>query len=357
MASVAVIWILVRIIAWHSPANVTWYRDPPAIRHAAQPATNPYINVPARLPLAKTGHGAHLRNADRRFLTEHLAGADHVPQQAAPGLSRAVRLPWPYSDAGKAFFLQASLTRRAGGAGDRGKTIPRFPDPPATPRRGNLSAYVWLHARLGSEGNPPFHGTNGRSIANGQYGGSQAGAILSYRLLDRPAPELAVYGRLSAALDPLSQGEIALGARIRPVRKLPLAVHAEQRFDADSASFSGTAFYATGGTGPDAVIERFALETYAQAGYVLGRNETYFFDGAATVQRPLAEFTGRTLSAGAGLWAGGQRDFRRLDVGPRARFDLSADKGWTSIAVDGRIRVAGNARPGSGVALTVSASF
>jgi len=104
-------------------------------------------------------------------------------------------------------------------------------------------------------------------------------------------------------------------------------------------------------------VDRFALETYAQAGFVLGRNETYFFDGSATVQRPIAEFGGRRLSAGAGLWAGGQRDIHRLDVGPRVSLELPVGNSLTRVAVDMRVRVAGNARPGSGAALTVSSSF
>jgi len=99
------------------------------------------------------------------------------------------------------------------------------------------------------------------------------------------------------------------------------------------------------------------LETYAQAGYVLGRNETYFFDGSATVQRPIADSDGRRLLAGAGLWAGGQRDIHRLDVGPRVSLDLPSGTSSTRISIDARVRVAGNARPGSGAALTVATSF
>ena len=99
------------------------------------------------------------------------------------------------------------------------------------------------------------------------------------------------------------------------------------------------------------------LETYGQAGYVLGRNRTYFFDGSATVQRPIADLGDPKLSVGAGLWTGGQRDIRRLDIGPRASLELPMGGLLTRIAVDGRVRVAGHARPGSGVALTVSTSF
>jgi hypothetical protein len=75
------------------------------------------------------------------------------------------------------------------------------------------------------------------------------------------------------------------------------------------------------------------------------------------LQRPIAEYDGKKLSVGAGVWAGGQRDIRRVDVGPRASFDLPMGNVLTRIAVDGRVRIAGDARPGSGGAITVSTGF
>ena len=104
-------------------------------------------------------------------------------------------------------------------------------------------------------------------------------------------------------------------------------------------------------------MEKFTLETYAQGGYVLGPNETYFFDGSAALQRPIAELGRTKLSVGPGAWAGGQRKVSRMDIGPRA--DLSVPLGTMSarIALDWRVRGAGNARPGNGAAITVSTGF
>jgi hypothetical protein len=134
-------------------------------------------------------------------------------------------------------------------------------------------------------------------------------------------------------------------------------LHAEQRFDAARGRESGTAFFVTGGTGPEPIAERWTLETYAQAGYVLGPNETYFFDGAATVQRPIAGLGSARISVGPGAWAGGQRNIRRVDVGPRIDVAVPVIGHSARIALDWRIRVAGNARPGNGAALTVSTGF
>ena len=361
MASVAAIWILVRVISWYSPGGVVWY---PVATVDAAPVLQPGKSGTkgwARLYLPVAGTPAPSRKSKRRYRFVHAAEPGPVPcplpVHSAASVSRSRTLSGRYSDALGGFVLQASRRGPGGDSGEREAPIPRFPDPRQSQQEKKLAAYFWVHARQDSGARQDRQGTRGRSIANGQYGGSQAGAIFSYRLFDGPAPEILLYGRLSAALAPVSQEEIALGTRIRPVRNLPLAVHAEQRFNAGSGRASGMAFYATGGTGPDLIMERFALETYAQAGYVFGRNETYFFDGSATVQRPIADIDGRRLWAGAGLWAGGQRDIRRVDVGPRVSLDLPLGTSLTRIAVDARVRVAGNARPGSGAALTVSTSF
>jgi hypothetical protein len=353
MASLAAIWMVVRVISWHGPANIVWDSADPAdgrsVRHAAGPQGKRWGGSP--LPVTQK------RAPNRQYRPIYIAARHPLPERSSASGTRPIHPPWPYSGDVQRFFLQASQRRSGKDPGDGAATISRFPNPSASVPGRNLTAYFWIHTRhgLGAEQDP--EGKQGGSAANGQYGGSQAGALLSYRLFDRPAPDISVYGRVSAALAPLSQGELALGARIRPLFNVPLAVHAEQRFDVGSGDVASTAIYATGGTGPDVVIERFVLETYAQAGYVLGRNQTYFFDGSATVQRPIADFGGQKLSVGAGLWTGGQRDIRRLDVGPRANLDLPLGAMVTRIAIDGRIRVAGNAQPGNGAALTVSTSF
>jgi hypothetical protein len=315
----------------------------------------------AALPLIMPKQSRHDRGAKQKDLSAHAAErrADALPiaeRSAAilPGLSCR---PWQDSDDVRGFFLQASFNRPAGIASDGARPGPPFPNPPVLQHSNRMTAYFWIYARQDSRAKQGRERQAGRSPSNGQYGGSQAGAILSYRLLAGPAPDISVYGRLSTALAPWSQQEIALGARFHPVRNLPIALHAEQRFNASSGGDSGTAFYATGGTGPDPIVEKFTLETYAQAGYVLGQNETYFFDGSVTLQRPIAELGPTTLSVGPGAWAGGQRQISRMDVGPRV--DLRVPLGTTSarIALDWRLRVAGNARPGSGAAITVSTGF
>jgi hypothetical protein len=361
MASLAAIWILVRVIMLQSPANMTVKPVDPLIGNTAHhygATKRPGLAaLPVIVPKQSRYGGASKQKYLSVYAAERRADASPIAEPPAaipPGLSGR---PWQDSDDVRGFFLQASFNRPGGVANDGVRPDPLFPKPPALYHGNRLTAYFWIYGRQDSRAPQAGQRQAGRSISNGQYGGSQAGAILSYRLLDRPAPDISVYGRLSTALAPWSQQEIALGTRMHPVRNLPVALHAEQRFDASSGGFAGTAFYATGGTGPDPIVEKFALETYAQTGYVLGQNETYFYDGSVTLQRPIAELGSTKFSVGPGAWAGGQRKISRVDVGPRV--DLSVPLGTTSarIVADWRLRIAGNARPGNGAAITVSTAF
>lgn len=223
--------------------------------------------------------------------------------------------------------------------------------------RKRFGGYFWVFTRQAQQALGSDSSRSGPTVSNGQYGGSQMGAILSYPILSKAGSDLTVYGRLTAALSPFAQEEVAVGVRIRPVAKVPLSIHAEQRLSADTGGDRGTAFYLAGGTGPDHIVGKIAIETYAQAGYILGDHETYFFDASATFQRPITEIDQKELSVGAGVWAGGQSNITRLDVGPRADFRVPLGTTTARISVDWRVRVAGAARPKSGAAITVSTGF
>ena len=235
----------------------------------------------------------------------------------------------------------------------RGTTRPSALKTTARPGTG-ISGYAWIFARAAG----PRPDYRAAAISNGQYGGSQAGVTLAYSILAESEFELAAFGRLTAALAPVDQEEIALGLRIHPVRDLPVFIHAEQRLKAYSGGDRGTAFYVSGGTGPSDIVGTVALETYGQAGYVVGHSESYFFDGSAILHRPVADTGREKIFLGAGIWTGGQRGTSRVDVGPRA--DINIPLGSTSttrLSADWRVRVAGDARPDTGLAITLSAGF
>lgn len=362
--TLAAIWILARVISWHVPENIVIDPLNPMRGHAAT------RDVRKILDSGKTGRaGVHpsvpvvprnnLANKHDTMLTSDPARRliDPDPFRWPSSQVRfSLMTPQPqfisYAHPSSNSVQQvASLT------GGTGSDAPEMHAMSVKLKRPRLNGYFWIFTRRASQANGPEATGSRATISNGQYGGSQVGAILSYPILTSPDPGLAVYGRFSAALAPLAQEELALGIRVHPFDRFPLSIHAEQRLSTDSGGDRGAALYAAGGTGPRQIVEKLELETYIQAGYVLGDDKSHFFDGSATFQRPIIISDRKTLSIGTGVWAGGQRNVARLDLGPRAdiRFPLGSKS--ARIAVDWRVRVAGDAQPKSGVAITLSTGF
>ena len=221
------------------------------------------------------------------------------------------------------------------------------------------SADAWLLLRGGGNGfNAPGAGLPGVVVPAGFYGGSQAGAVLRYRLslLSALAPTL--YLRASSGLEYPRGEEVAAGLSFRPVPKAPIALMAEGRV---TRTTSGTIVRPAAAVVTLLPPAKLPLglrgEAYVQAGYVGGRDATAFVDGQARVEKPLLR-TGRTeLRAGGGVWGGAQRGAGRIDVGPTATLSVPIGPAGARVSADYRIRVAGRAAPGSGVVLTLSAGF
>ncbi len=96
---------------------------------------------------------------------------------------------------------------------------------------------------------------------------------------------------------------------------------------------------------------------YAQAGYVGGEFATAFADGSLVVESVAKRFEHGALALGLGAWGGAQEATERLDAGPTASMDLRVGGGTVRLAADYRFRIAGDAKPSSGAALTLSSSF
>lgn len=222
--------------------------------------------------------------------------------------------------------------------------LPRIPAPPAmlAPRAApdRWQASAWFATRRGA-------GTGGTML-----GGDQAGLRLA-RTLDRRG-RVALYARASAPLTG-SGRELALGIEWRPWRA-PMRFLAEQRIALDGGK-SGPAVAVVGGvTGIDLPFA-FELEGYGQAGAVKRARIEPFADGALRVTRPVAAIGEARLALGAGAWGAAQREAARVDLGPTAVTTLPVSGQSLRIAIDWRERVAGDARPGSGPALTLGADF
>ena len=187
-----------------------------------------------------------------------------------------------------------------------------------------------------------------RSLASGgQLGASQAGARIVYNI-DR---RLAVAGRMSSEIGRRG-GEVALGVRVHPLVSIPVWVTAERRQAIGKYGGGRDAFalFAEGGVYDQPLPWRFSLDAYLQGGVVGLKSRDLFIDGGLWVTRPVY----RNFSAGFGLWGGAQPGLYRVDAGPRITMRVRKN---VKLHFDWRQRIAGNARPGSGPAITLSGDF
>lgn len=212
----------------------------------------------------------------------------------------------------------------------------------------NWSLGSWLYLREGSGNAPEIIG--GAS----QLGGSQAGLRLVYGVGE--TGRIRAYGRATIAVQRPQQREIAFGLAFAPLAQLPVDVAIEQRVAAGKDGRTALAIMASGGVSDVALPAGFRLDAYAQAGVVGARRRDGFADTAIVVDRRIgSEETSLRLGA---LAAGAvQPGAARVDVGPRLTLRLPDIGEGSRIALDWRQRVAGDARPESGLALTLASDF
>lgn len=242
--------------------------------------------------------------------------------------------------------LARAMTRAAAGGGPA--ALARAAPTAAAPRR--WSGDGWLLLRGG--------GAAG-ALAGPVYGGSQAGAVLRYALAPGSAHRPAAYVRAVTALG-RAEGDIAAGLAARPLASSPVTLNLEARASRDGAGGVALRPAAFAAAGFDDAPLPLGLRArgYGQAGYVGGRGATAFADGGAVAERVLAGNADRTaMAAGAGVWGGVQRGAGRLDIGPQAALRFRLGEGTGRLTADYRLRLAGNAAPAAGVAVTISAGF
>lgn len=207
----------------------------------------------------------------------------------------------------------------------------------------------WLYLRDGSARAPEAIG------AASQLGGSQAGLRIGYGFGD--AGRARAYGRATMAVQRPEQREIAFGLAFAPLAHVPLDVAIEQRVAAGKEGRTALAMMASGGVSDVAMPAGFRLDAYAQAGVVGLHRRDGFADGAVVIDRRVGPDDTSPLRLG-GLAAGAvQPGAARIDVGPRLTLRLPQVGEGSRIALDWRQRVAGDARPESGLALTLASDF
>jgi hypothetical protein len=211
----------------------------------------------------------------------------------------------------------------------------------AGPSRWTFSA--WLFFRR--------EGKEATLAPGGALGGSQVGARASYALRRRGRSEAALSARFYAPIDDRHAAEGALGVDWKPFAAVPVRLLAERRQALGRDGRSAFSLTVYGGV-DEARLGPLRLDAYGQAGVVGVRRRDRFADGAAGLTLPLGP-----LRIGGGAWAAVQPGVSRLDAGPHADVRLRAGRGAVALSGDWRFRLAGNARPGSGPALTLSTGF
>ncbi|PKP89771.1 MAG: hypothetical protein CVT77_16995 [Alphaproteobacteria bacterium HGW-Alphaproteobacteria-16] len=272
-----------------------------------------------------------------------------VPPRAVPPAKRphAALATQPVSD-GKPMRAEAGsmiADKRTPGFGTPAALPPvRTPPAPELPSRARpdrWSASAWFVTRRGAPASGPL------------LGGDQAGLRVAW-LMD-PRRNLSLYARATAPMAAKGR-ELALGVDWKPSR-LPVRLVAERRIALDKGTMHGTAIGIVGGVDGLKLPHGFTLEAYGQGGVVARERIDPFADGALRVVRQVATRGGVTLELGAGTWGAAQPDSNRVDIGPSAVARLPIAGQTIRVALDWRERVAGNARPGSGPALTIGADF
>lgn len=234
--------------------------------------------------------------------------------------------------------------------------------PAMAPRAKGLSRWSadgWVLWRQGGNGyNLPGRGLPGAILYSGAYGTSQAGLVVRYRLARDSAHRPALFLRASSGYHRPRSEELAGGIALRPLAQVPLSVMGGVRVtrSIDAAKVRPAIAVVTE-LPPAALPSDFQGEVYAQAGWVGGAAKTPFFDGQARIDRAVAGVGTAQVRIGAAAWGGAQRGTSRLDLGPSVRLDLPLGSGNARLSADYRVRVAGSAAPGNGMAVTFSAGF
>jgi hypothetical protein len=219
----------------------------------------------------------------------------------------------------------------------RGATWRRARD--ALTRRWSANAYSIVRAG-GTPGN----------VVSPVLGGGQSGGGVAFTPDPLAARPLALTLRGAIAHD--DRGRTAFAAVGVQWRLLPGMTVAAERLTGLGAAAPGqwTARVAAGG---DRRFGRWRATAYAEAGIV---GSSGYAAGQGRVG-PEVRVGAVTLTPGAGGWGSVQRTrgqiVDRLDVGP----GVAAHSGPLTAQLDYRFRVAGNAAPGSGPVLTLSAGF
>lgn len=194
----------------------------------------------------------------------------------------------------------------------------------------------------------------GSAASVGQLGGSQAGARLDLDLNPSAPYRLAAYTRVTTALAHPAAPEAALGIAYQPTRRLPVSLALERRIALGKGARDAMALMVVGGFGPTPVAPGLLAQAYGQAGIVGFRAGDRFVDGKISLLAPVERLP---LHVGVSLSGGAQPTVHRVDIGPEIQIRLPLPSTPARLSIEWRERIAGRARPASGLAITLAADF
>jgi hypothetical protein len=330
LALVAGGWIALRVgMAWHATGSL-----PDALREALPMPAPAVAALSPVIPVTP-------RSAGPRWpVTSPLMPRSVPGGIAGPPVADPVRVQLALLAMTRVMETASDTPLATGSTVTQG--IPPMPAPghAAAPSRWSVSS--WLIARSGTG--------LGTTPLSPQLGGTQGGVRIDYAL----TRGIAATARVAAPAAGAGR-ELSLGVAWRPAG-VPLRFVAEQRLALDRGR-SGPALGVSGGVSDLVLPAGFRLEGYGQAGAILRDGVERYIDGSVRAARPVADLAGIALDLGGGAWGGAQRGVARLDVGPSVGARIPLGERRLRVSLDWRQRIAGNARPGSGPALTLGSDF
>lgn len=315
-----------------------------ALWPTATPVGTPPIDLarvdPAAAPAVSVALSEKVPLFANRPLTSHRL-------QALAKIRLAAKQARSSSPGNRPVILTAAISPAAG-------TITSSATPPddAGPVAPGLPLAAAPRQRWTGSGWALMRSDSAASLATGgQLGGSQIGMRIFYT----PGPHmLAITARVSTPLSQPVGREAAVGVALKG-RNVGLIV--EQRFSLAKGGRDDPAVFAYGGVSDVKLGHGIKLDGYAQTGVVGIKNPSAFIDGAVRVERPVLTTDEASLSIGAGAWGGAQPGVARLDVGPQVVARLNVGETNLRVSAEWRQRVAGDAAPASGPAVTVGFDF
>lgn len=300
----------------------------------------------------------HRLQHDARILADGRTGRRTSPNMARQKMVRinatSPLLPsqWDRSPDPKAgFFAQIPSARADTVARQPALAMPYAAERSSKSAKRPFDIYAYSFWRHGS--------AQTGTLGNGQYGGSQSALIAHVPLqrfsADHNTARLALTGRLAVAHAGPRERELAAGWKWRPSMDIPVSIIAERRFRQDRPD--AFAVFVAGGQSQIILPLKFRLDGYGQAGVVSGQSGGAFTDVMLQARRPAGRVGSANVIVGAGAWAGGQDNVMRLDIGPSIAADMPIAGAQFRLEGSWRFRVAGDADPGNGPAVTLSTSF